>query len=226
MYKTFKLDRKNQEIYFWACTHIFHKCEHWEIPLWKIRGYESALDHANGIRNKINKICNTGSLLFILGDGFLSSTVEEVEGFLSSLSPSIAYIYGNHESSVFKIYRREVDNYIKNNMIEPNIEIYPFTYKNITFLGNQVETEIKLLDGRKCNFVLNHFPLKVFNNAARNFCHLHSHNHGSLKSSWPNAQEGKILEVSVDVFPDGPVSVEQVMKIMDKKLHKKFDSHH
>jgi calcineurin-like phosphoesterase family protein len=108
----------------------------------------------------------------------------------------------------------------------PDFEIYPFTYKRLTFLGHYVECEFRLSSGRKFNIVLSHYPQKVWNGSGRNWAHLHSHSHGGLPSSLPEAQEGKILEVSADVFPNGPVSLEEVIKIIDKKDHKRFDGHH
>jgi len=225
MNQTLKLNQKDQDIFFWGCSHIFHN-PNWPVPIWKSRGYNSVEEHTEGLREKINKVCSKDSLLFLLGDGWLNSSVEQVDQFLDTLNPSVAYIWGNHESSTSKIYRREVDNYLSRNNLYPNIEIYPFKYKNITFCGNYLELEVRMLSGRKTNFVLSHFPFKVFNNAKRGWAHLHSHNHGTLPSSLPAAQEGKILETSVDVFPDGPVSLDRVVEILDKKQHKTFDAHH
>ena len=91
------------KIYFWGCTHIFHD-PNWEIPIWNSRGYKSVDEHAESIRYKINSTCSQSDILIHLGDGFLNSSPEKVESYLNSLNTNIYYIWGNHESSTYKLY--------------------------------------------------------------------------------------------------------------------------
>lgn len=219
MLKPIKFEQtETQKIYFWGCTHVFHKKDF----IWQKRGYSSMEEHAEAIRNKINSTCTEHDILFHLGDGFLNSSIEQVEPYLHSLKPKIQYILGNHESSITKLYRKYRD-YQYGHLINfnENTEIYPLTYKSITFWGNYLECYIN-----KREFVLSHFPFKVFNSSARGALHCHSHCHGELPSSLPDAKEGLILDVGVDVFSERPVSLDKVLEIMDKKEVKHFDDHH
>jgi calcineurin-like phosphoesterase family protein len=219
MLKPIKFEQtETQKIYFWGCTHVFHKKDF----IWQKRGYSSMEEHAEAIRNKINSTCTEHDILFHLGDGFLNSSIEQVEPYLHSLKPKIQYILGNHESSITKLYRKYRD-YQYGHLINfnENTEIYPLTYKSITFWGNYLECYIN-----KREFVLSHFPFKVFNSSARGALHCHSHCHGGLPSSLPDAKEGLILDVGVDVFSERPVSLDKVLEIMDKKEVKHFDDHH
>lgn len=215
----------DSKVFFWGCLHVFHDPK-WDVPIWKSRGYDSVSAHANGIREKINNTCSKNDTLIILGDGFLNSSPDQVEAYLLSLNPNILYQNGNHESSMSRIYRREVDKYLNSYGInDKELEIYPFEYKNITFLSEYVEYDLKI-NNANLSVAAFHYPIKVFNGAHRMGCHIHSHNHAGLKSSLPDAQEGKILETSVDVFPNGPLSADKLLEIMNKKEHKRFDNHH
>lgn len=211
----------NQKIFFWGCTHIFHAPK-WDEPLWKLRGYDSVESHAKSLKEKINSLCRPQDVLFLLGDGFLTSTPEQVEEYLFQLNPKIQYLWGNHESSMIRLYRKHRD-YQYGNLVtfNENDEIYPLRYKNLTYWGNYLECWIN-----KRFFVLQHFPSKVWNHSKIGAGNLHSHCHGGLPSSLPDAQEGRILDCGVDVFPDGPVSFERICEIMDKKDIKSVDRHH
>jgi hypothetical protein len=208
----------DQNIYFWGCTHIYHNPK-WPSPLWKKRGYSSVEEYANSVRTKINTTCRPNDVLIHLGDGFLNSTPEAVETYLQSLVPKIYYIWGNHESSMYKLYLKYKKMQYPN--IPDDVEIHPLTHNNITFLGYY--KEIKIND---INITLQHFPITVWNKCKKGHIHIHSHNHGGLKSSLPNANEGKILDVGVDVFPNSPPSFDAIIKIMNSKEIKKLDITH
>lgn len=209
----------DSKIYFWGCTHIFHDPK-WPVPLWRLRGYDSVKAHAESIRNKINNTCNENSSLFLMGDGFLNSSPEQVEEFLFSLKPQIHYLFGNHESSMIRLYRKYRDiNYPE--LAHLDLEIYPLKYKNLTFHGYYLECTINY---KKC--ILQHFPIQVFNYSKHGSFMLHSHNHGGLVTSLPSYSEGKILDCGVDVFPDGPISFYEIEEIMKGKSIKKLDMHH
>jgi calcineurin-like phosphoesterase family protein len=220
--KPIKFDHNaTRKSFFWGCTHTYHD-PHWPIPLWRMRGYSSVEEHAQGIKEKINSTCSTTDTLFLLGDGFLTSSPEQVEEFLLGLNPQIQYIWGNHESSITRLYRKYRDTlYGQSIVLSENTEIYPLKWKNLTFWGNYLEININ----GQC-LVLSHYPFKVFNNSKQNYFALHSHCHNSLASSSIDAQEGKILDVGVDAFLDGPVSFDKIKEIMNKKPNKSFDKHH
>lgn len=208
---------EESKIYFWGCLHVFHK----QNFIWQKRGYNSIEEHVEAIKNKINITCRPQDKLFIIGDGFLNSEPKQIEDFLFSLNPSILYIYGNHESSIVKLYRKYRDyQYGKLINFNEDTEIYPLSYNNITFYGNYLECWIN-----KQPIIIQHFPLKVWNYMKFSYM-LHSHNHGGLASSLPDANDGKILDTGIDVFPDAPICFSKIKEIMDKKEVRSFDSHH
>lgn len=205
-------ETETSKVYFWGCTHIFHQ----QPFIWKDRGYASIIEHAQAIQDKINNTCSKNDTLFLLGDGFLNSGPPEVEDFIFKLNPNIVYLWGNHESSMSKIYKKYIlDKY------KEDISVYPFKINNVTFVGNYLECSIN-----NKYYVLTHFPLRVWNNSKRGWIHLHSHNHGGLKSSLPEAKDGLILDIGVEVFPDCPVSLNKVLDIIKDKKIVSFDSHH
>lgn len=207
-----------QKVNFWGCTHIYHDPK-WDIPIWKQRGYNSVGEHAIALKDKINNNCDRTSVLIHFGDGFLNSTPEQVEEYIFSLNTHICYLWGNHESSTARLYKKYKSKLFPSLSYEQ--DVYPLTYNNITFLGNYAEITVN-----SQVIICQHFPLKVWNYSKNGAWKIHSHNHGGLLSSLPNADEGKILDVGVDVFPDKPLPFDELQLIMNRKSHKAFDKHH
>lgn len=204
--------------YFWGCTHVHHQ----QPFIWKARGYNSPEEYAVATKEKINATCTEKDTLFLLGDGFLTSSPEMVEEFWFGLKPKIQYIWGNHESSTTRLYRKYRDEqYGKAIILSENTEIYPLYQKNLTFWGNYLEININ----GQC-IVLSHYPFLVWNNSRDNFWSLHSHCHYSLPSSKIEATQGKILDVGVDGHKDAPISFDTIKSIMANKQQVSHDNHH
>lgn len=202
----------DSKVFFWGCTHVFHNKEF----IWKARGYSSILEHAKAIKDKINLTCRREDCLILLGDGFLNSSINDVRDFLFSLNTHIYYIWGNHESSTTRFYFEEL-----NNCGYKDIEVYPFTIKNVTFWGFYKTIEIN-----KKTLILQHFPLQIFDYQKYGSFHIHSHEHGKLKTSLPEYKDGLYLDVGVDVFPEKPVSFDDILWIMSHKKIISADNHH
>lgn len=204
---------EDSNIFVWGCLHAFHK----QPFVWQKRGYSSFEEHTESLLEKINNTCRPNDILFLLGDGFLNSEPSQVKDYLNKVKCKISYIFGNHESSVKRIYKEEVFN----QFCRTDINVFPLNWNNVTFYGDYLET---LID--KKLVVFSHFPLKVWNNSKFGAYHLHSHNHGGLPSSLPSCKEGYILDCGVDVFPDGPVPFSKIIEVMNTKTQVTFDSHH
>jgi calcineurin-like phosphoesterase family protein len=203
----------NTRVFFWGCTHVFHQ----QPFIWKDRGHSSVEEHADSILTKINNKCTQNDILIHLGDGFLNSTPEMVDEFLGFINPRVYYLWGNHESSMTKLYR----NIYKKDHQGIFTEIYPLVRKNVTFCGHYLEC---IVNGQY--IVAQHFPLTVWNHSKHGSWHVHSHCHGHLATSSPNHKMGKILETDVDTFPDGPVSFDEIKAIMDTKSIVSVDNLH
>jgi calcineurin-like phosphoesterase family protein len=209
-----KWEDKNK-IFFSSDWHNYHDPK-WDIPIWKMRGYNSPQESVDDVVSKINAKVKEDDFLYFLGDGFLNATDEQVLEWFSRINcKNINYIYGNHESNIFRIYRQAV----LEKYGDPEIEVYPMRFNNVVFLGNYQEIYI----GKKL-IVLQHFPIKTWNNNSRNSFHLHGHSHNTDKSRNPEHPMGKCLDCSWDWKKD-IWSFEEIEDVMSTKEMQIFDHH-
>ena len=102
MHRVLNFKGTEENFFFCGCTHGFHNKEF----IWKKRGYNSSDEHTSAVLKIINDNIKPTDILFHLGDGFLNSTPEQVKDFLSKINcRTIYYCFGNHESSMYRIYR-------------------------------------------------------------------------------------------------------------------------
>jgi calcineurin-like phosphoesterase family protein len=203
------------KIFFSSDWHNYHDPK-WDIPIWKMRGYNSPQESVDDVVSKINAKVKEDDFLYFLGDGFLNATDEQVLEWFSRINcKNINYIYGNHESNIFRIYRQAV----LEKYGDPEIEVYPMRFNNVVFLGNYQEIYI----GKKL-IVLQHFPIKTWNNNSRNSFHLHGHSHNTDKSRNPEHPMGKCLDCSWD-WKKNIWSFEEIEDVMSTKEMQIFDHH-
>jgi hypothetical protein len=206
-------DRNN--IFFSSDWHNYHDPK-WDVPIWKMRGYNSPQESVDDVVSKINARVKEDDFIYFIGDGFLNATDEQVLEWFSRINcKNINYIYGNHESNIFRIYRQAV----LEKYGDPEIEVYPMRFNNVVFLGNYQEIYI----GKKL-IVLQHFPIKTWNNNSRNSFHLHGHSHNTDKSRNPEHPMGKCLDCSWDWKKD-IWSFEEIEDVMSTKEMQIFDHH-
>jgi calcineurin-like phosphoesterase family protein len=166
--------------------------------------------------SKINARVKEDNFLYFLGDGFLNATDEQVLEWFSRINcQNIHTLWGNHSSNTFRIYRQAV----LEKYGDPEIEVYPMRFNNVVFLGNYQEIYI----GKKL-IVLQHFPIKTWNNNSRNSFHLHGHSHNTDKSRNPEHPMGKCLDCSWDWKKD-IWSFEEIEDVMSTKEMQIFDHH-
>lgn len=210
------LETKEQKVYFTSDPHLWHQ----RSFVWEARGYKDYEDHAIQWINTVNNTVRPTDILFITGDFFLNTTEELCERTLSRIGcQNIHYIWGNHENPLWKIYNREVeklwininDESLSHAIFIDKPEVYPFRYKNVIFLGDMAEV---VINGHY--FVLCHYPLSIWNHGAKGAKMLCGHSHYGFKSSQENSLEQKILDVGWDGHKK-PLSVHEVLKIMDRK---------
>lgn len=199
---------EHQQVFFSSDWHVFHDPK-WDNPIWKMRGYESAEHSAREIQSKVNERVREQDLLFYLGDGFLNSSPDQVREWLRGIKcQNIFYIWGNHESSMFKIYKDSVG----------ELEYYPHKLENVTFLGwyNEIFVNNK-------RFILSHYPFRVWNQLGRSYA-LSGHSHYGDKSRRAEAEFDKALDIGWDGKLD-IYSFDEIMSIMNKKKMRTFDHH-
>ena len=225
MNKTLRFNQTpEQKVYVVSDTHWNHNPK-WPVPLWQARGYKSVEESNEHQRETINKIVRPTDILIHLGDITLNCNEEQFEKFIASLNCQNIYtLWGNHNSPAWKIYQREVDFLFKNlaggiDQGNVDLEVYPFRYKNLIFVGNYLEATI---DGTY--FVMSHYPIYVFNHMSKGALHLCGHSHYNLELSQADNPTSKILDVGWDGWAK-PLSIDEVKTIMAKKNILAVDHH-
>ena len=224
MNRTLKIKQtETQKVFFTSDTHWNHNPK-WKVPLWETRGYKSIEESNAHIIAVTNQIVGENDILFHLGDLTLNCDEAQFETFIGSLKCKTIYtLWGNHNNPANKIYRNEVQKtfhpLMETYIVESNIEVYPFRYKNLVFLGNYVEV---IVDGKY--FILAHYPIYVFNYMKEGAMHLCGHSHYNLPLSQADDTSSKILDVGWDGWAR-PLSVSEVVYIMNKKGTLKVDHH-
>lgn len=212
-------EETGRKIWFTSDLHWNHDPK-WDVPLWKERGYASLVESNKSIIETINNHVGANDILFSLGDLTLNCAEKDFDFLIDSLKcQNIFCLWGNHPNPMAKIYKREVKAAYPHSG-EFEIEVYPFRYRNIIFVGDYLEVKINYQ-----YFVLSHYPFSIFNNQKRGWCHLTGHSHHGFSGSVPECKEGKILDVGWDGYKK-PLSFSEVMAIMDTKKIVQVDRHH
>jgi len=192
MNKVLKLTlHDDMKVFFTSDFHLNHSPK-WPIPIWKSRGFDSVSEMNESIIKSINDCVKPTDILFFLGDFVLNCSEPQFEEFLSRINCQTIYmIFGNHNSCVWNVYQREIQNFLEKNNVNKStlfsidIEVYPFRYRNLVFLGNYAEVSV---DG--IYFILTHYPIHSWNYMKQGSIHLYGHQH-----SKNNPQGGKRLDV-------------------------------
>lgn len=205
-------DAPESRVYFTSDLHLNHKPEF----IWKARGYNSIQEHNSGVIEKINSIVRAQDVLFNLGDLFLNTQEEQAIEILDKINCQNIYsCWGNHGFPLAKIYKREVAK-----QYSPGIEVYPFRFKNLIFIGDYLEV---IINGKV--MILSHYPLAVFNHSKYGAYSLSGHSHYGYEKTQAQHKEGLMLDVGWDGHGK-PLSFEEINNIMATKTIKQEDNHH
>ena len=213
-------DTEEQKIYVSSDFHLKHDPK-WENPIWKMRGFNSAVEMTDGIIKSVNDIVRPNDVLLFLGDLCLNTLPNQFDELISRFQcQNIYMLHGNHPNPHFKnIYVPMVKKLLGDNYVE-NSEVYPLRYKNIVYVGDYVEA---ILNGQMC--ILCHYPIYIWNHMAHNSYHLCGHSHGGCPFSVPDNFDNKILDVGWDLHKK-PLSLPEIAVIMQTKQFKANDGHH
>lgn len=208
MYKILKYNWNDRHKHYWVSDlHTFHDPS-WDVPIWKMRGYESAEDCAQKQKEEINSRVGPTDYLWNLGDNFLNSTDEKALEWWSGINcKNIRYLFGNHESVPYRLYRKAVKDQFGFN----DLEVYPVRLNNVVFMGNHLEIRLG-----KQHIVMNHFPLRTHNKGARGSWQLHGHSHNSDETRNPDHPLGKVLDCGWD-WKKSVWSFEEISDVMSTK---------
>lgn len=197
-----------QRLWFTSDTHYHHAniCSattRWINPV-TLREFKS-LEHMDAmLAGNINEVVGQDDILFHLGDWSFGG-FEKIQEFREKIvCKNVHLILGNH------------DQHITNNR------------ENCQSLFSSVNKYLELSvtkNGVKVVFVLMHFPIASWNDMARGAIHLHGHVHLSDRH---RVGPGKMMDVGVDGNDLKPVSVGEILSIMERQPVKSmftFDHH-
>lgn len=210
-YKPLKIE--NDNILFWSDTHFNHKCEHWEIPLWKTRGFSSVEEHNDVLISRWNAVSNEDSCAFHLGDFIFGkdSELNFKDIVCNKLRFRQLYVMpGNHNSGWKQTFEQQPGNVWK---IDKN--------KTVFFVPNYLEI---YANGQP--MVLSHYPIASFNGQARGCIHLHGHCHSKLANSdlGPFLYKTKTMDVGVESC-DFPITLDTILKKFINTQSITYDHH-
>ncbi len=211
-----------QKVFFWSDMHYNHDPK-WEVPLWKMRGFDSAQKHNDGLIARWNNKISKNDTVFHLGDILFGQDGEKsLDILLGKLNfKSLYLLAGNHLSGFKQHFRKSLGVY--------NIDEY---YRLPLLLADGVNQEVYLLpnyyeiyvNGKP--IVLSHYPLRSWNGHAQGSWACVGHVHGSLKDIRVDIlDKGKILDVGVESVSE-PISFDELKVIMDKKSILNESHHH
>ena len=196
---SFKKILTTGNVYITSDTHFGHKnivrgTTNWrtrdgQIPIDSTRDFQTIEQMNERLIDGINHHVGQDDTLIMLGDVSFGG-FDNIGLFLDRLvCKNIHLILGNH------------DIHITNN--KDNIQS--------RFLSTQNYLEVKLNDR---NFVLCHYPLQSWNGLNKGVIHLHGPVHLGREAKFGN---GKRMDVGVDGNGLNPYSIDEIIKIMDKR---------
>jgi calcineurin-like phosphoesterase family protein len=214
-----------QKVFVYTDIHYRHNPS-WPVPIWKMRGFNSAEEcDAAQVANWNKKITNN-DIVFLLGDTVLGAGKESKEVFCNLIDKALNYkelyiMCGNHyagykavfdteherlENSIDKFYRLIVKSFRRNVYLIPN-------YYEIFVNGQAI--------------VLSHYPTLSWNGMGKGAWMLHGHCHGNLyKTPWikDNYYKGKAIDIGIETVKE-PLDFDEIKAIMDTRVNLLIDHH-
>ena len=196
---SFKKILTTGNVYITSDTHYGHKnivrgTTNWrtqdgEVPVDSTRDFQTIEQMNERLIDGINHFVDQDDTLIMLGDVSFGG-FENIGLFLDRLiCKNIHLILGNH------------DHHIENNRNGIQDK----------FLSVQHYLEVKI-NGK--DFVLCHYPLQSWHGMNKGVIHLHGHVHLGVKVKFGN---GKKMDAGVDGNGMDPYSIDEIIKIMDKR---------
>lgn len=189
----------SRNIWFTSDTHYGHtNIVGPSVSRWKsgYRNFDSLEKMNSTIVNNINEVVKHEDILYHLGDWSFGG-IYSIYQLRERLNVGeIHLILGNHDKDIDKRAQE---------LLHSNI-------------FNSIQHCLQI-DIEKQRFVLSHYSHRVWNGHHRGVIHLFGHSHGSLEGI------GKSMDVGIDTNSMYPYSLEEILKIMNKKEIKELDYH-
>lgn len=201
----FKLNHNPDNILFTGCLHFGHKCDNWELPLWKRRGFSSVMEHDQSLMQRWNARANKSTVAFLLGDSmFGAGGIRRFEEILINMNFGQMFVLpGNHTAGHRQLLESCQDN------------LYYSNGRPVVFMPNYMEL---FINGQSA--VLSHYPILSYNGMGRGAVHCFAHVHGNLSNSALGElylKSCRAVEVSVEAAPNFLTWSEIMEKVKDKE---------
>jgi calcineurin-like phosphoesterase family protein len=200
----------DDNICFWSDTHFGHRCDHWPVPLWQMRGFTSVEEHDATLIERWNNKTTEHTIAFHLGDFIFGySAAERFKVIIERLNFNALYLMpGNHHSgwrTTFEETHGNIWDVAEN--------------KKVIFIPNYVEI---VANGQP--IVASHYPLASFNGQAKGSWMLHGHCHGNLHESEIGSliYKTKTLDIGIEKAPT-PLTLTELHSIFDARNNFTYD---
>lgn len=200
--------QKGQQLFFTSDTHYSHSniCSattNWSVGNGYARQFDSLEDMNQRLVDNINNMVGENDILIHLGD-FSFGGFDKIEEFRSRiLCKNIHLVLGNHDHH-----------------IERNKEGVQRIFSSVSqYLRLEVRRPINKATTEKFTFVCMHYPIASWHDMNQGVIHLHGHVH--LPSELRIA-EGKAMDVGVDGNGLEPLSLDEILQLMEDRPIKKL----
>lgn len=198
--------------WFSSDWHLGHQREF----VWKDRGHNSVKEHVDSVIDTTNEYVGENDRLYYLGDYCLNTEEDVFQEYIDRIKcKNIYMLWGNHNNPVERVYK----NLIQEKYGDRNLQVYPFKYKNIIFMGHYMEMSIN-----KQIIVLMHYPISIWNYMKDGSYMLCGHSHYSYNPTTKEHTNGKTLDVGWDGH-GRPYEFSEIVEIMKYKNLKREDHH-
>lgn len=207
-WKPLSIKENVHNVWVWSDLHLGHNRDF----LYKPRDFSSVEDHDRGIREAWNSVCDSDSIMFLLGDSIFGQSGEErLIKFLNSVNFKTLYLMAGNHAAGYKQLLAKSDSQFELNL----------GHKKIVFLPNYIEFYLE-----KQPFVLSHYPILSFNGQGKGVICLHGHCHGKLyENNWAKEiYNGKVMDVGVENCPK-PVNMLDISRKFSKIESITYDHH-
>ncbi len=201
----------DHQTYFSSDWHLGHS-KPWIVEK---RGFKTIGEHDTALIDQINSQARVQDTIVFVGDFCLNSPLSKFQEYISRIQcQNIIMVAGNHNNPWWKFYLGLV-----REKYGEEIEVYPFTYRNVIFVGESLDIHI---NGAMVH--AGHFPKSIWDMVKHGAVHVCGHSHSSYPETLPEFPNHKRLDVGFDVFGK-LLPFDELERIMAKKAIIKLDHH-
>jgi calcineurin-like phosphoesterase family protein len=200
---------KGQQLFFTSDTHYSHSniCSattNWSVNDGYARKFDSLQDMNQRLVDNINNMVGEDDILIHLGDWSFGG-FDKIEEFRSQINcKNIHLTFGNHDHH-----------------IERNKEGIQKLFSSVQqYLRLEVVRPLTKSMNEKFTFICMHYPIASWHDMNQGVVHLHGHVHLPVDL---RIAAGKAMDVGVDGNNLEPISLDEVLSLMEKQPIKKLE---